>query len=57
MGGGMKLSNATLKDLPEGVRGPRYDRARLTPKGRQALIPARRRPRTPDMGTLVLVSL
>ena len=31
MGGGMKLSNATLKDLPEGVRGPRYDRARLTP--------------------------
>jgi mannitol 2-dehydrogenase len=27
----MKLSNATLKDLPEGVRGPHYDRAELTP--------------------------
>ncbi|MGS4944698.1 mannitol dehydrogenase family protein [Meridianimarinicoccus sp. RP-17] len=27
----MKLSNAALNDLPEGVIGPRYDRATLTP--------------------------
>ncbi len=27
----MKLSNATLKDLPEGIERPRYDRSALTP--------------------------
>ncbi len=27
----MKLSNATLDQLPAGIEGPRYDRARLTP--------------------------
>ncbi|MGG7643723.1 mannitol dehydrogenase family protein [Rhodovulum sp. YNF3179] len=27
----IKLSNATLADLPEGIRRPRYDRSRLTP--------------------------
>jgi mannitol 2-dehydrogenase len=27
----IKLSNATLGDLPEGIARPRYDRARLTP--------------------------
>ena len=27
----VKLSNATLRDLPEGVEGPTYDRTALTP--------------------------
>lgn len=26
----MRLSNATLRDLPAGIRGPRYDRSRLS---------------------------
>ena len=27
----MKLSNATLRDLPEGIERPTYDRSELTP--------------------------